>query len=206
MKNQCIRFKDRKRRGNSLMQCLQTQQLDLIPLSPKLLRFNRFNIHFGAAFCHVHNQLWLWEGTEKVRTQPSTAGFADFPQNCHQPFQSISEGTLHGATQRQSRLSASCRFSLVLVRNKSLFPIPTTSCSTSPGDTFTDCITTPAGMQSIPGSPHHSDRTFFSFEFCSSELQKTVEVTFQIYFPACFHAGGGCVCAQRKHCVWLHIP
>lgn len=30
--------------------------------------------------------------------------------------------------------------------------------------------------------------------------------TAQIFFPACFHTGGGCVCAQRKHCVWLHIP
>lgn len=39
------------------MQCLQTQQLDLIPLSPKL---PGFNTHFGAAFCHVHNQLGIW--------------------------------------------------------------------------------------------------------------------------------------------------
>lgn len=77
-----------------------------------------------------------------MRTQPSIVGFADFPQNCHQDSQNISGGTFHGATQRQSRLGASLQFSLVLVRNKSLFPVPTTSCSTSPGDTFNDCITT----------------------------------------------------------------
>lgn len=57
MKNRCRRAKDGKRKGNSLMQCLQTQQLDLIPLSPKL---PGFNTHFGAAFCHVHNQLGIW--------------------------------------------------------------------------------------------------------------------------------------------------
>lgn len=108
-----------------------------------------------------------------MRTQPSIVGFADFPQNCHQHSQNISGGTFHGATQRQSRLGASLQFSLVLVRNKSLFPVPTTSCSTSPGDTFNDCITTPAGMQSIPGSPDHFRQNFFSFGFCSSELQKT---------------------------------
>lgn len=136
-----------------------------------------------------------------MRTQPSIVGFADFPQNCYQHSQNISGGTFHGATQRQSRLGASLQFSLVLVRNKSLFPVPTTSCSTSPGDTFNDCITTPAGMQSILGSPDHFRQNFFSFGFCSSELQKTVEVTVQIYFPACFHSGERCVCAQRKHCV-----
>lgn len=101
------------------MQCLQTQQLDPILLSPK---FPGVDTCFGAAFCHACNQLCLQEGTGKARTQPRTFRFADSPRNHHWHSQSISESIFHGATQWPSRLCASLQIFLVLVRHKTPSP------------------------------------------------------------------------------------
>lgn len=50
------------------MQCLQTEQLDPIPLSPKLPGFDTC---FGAAFCHACYQLCLQRGLGKQGHSPA---------------------------------------------------------------------------------------------------------------------------------------
>lgn len=183
------------------MQCLHVQRLDLIPLSPKL---PGFDTHFGAAFCHVRNQLCLREGTEKATIQPRTFRFADSPQNHHWHSQSISESIFHGATQRQNRLSASLQLSLVLARHKSPsspFPPPppaqalvTPSVAASPP---------PRGLQSMPGSPDHYRQCFF----CSFLVLPVQNCRRQWKLPSKFifhHVSKlGGVCARTKAAPYL---
>lgn len=78
-------------------------------------------------------------------------------------------------------------------------PIPTTSRSTSLGDTFGSCITTPNRAAKHPREPRPLQTMLFLhfLVFPVQNCRKVVEITFQIYFPACFCAGGVCVCTKQ---------